>query len=516
MSELLAQIKRARGSATPIVAINTSDQSGLEDKIATAFEDTPVMAWDVVRGPYPVTVAGEGALRRLLGSMDASAVNTFPDLSLMVLEADWTGLTDPRGMGPILLVHNAHRLVEDTNTSAAGRCIQGIVNLRDPFARCGSTLVLLAPSWTSPPELGSDVLELDDPLPEDEERRQMARQIFEETAQNMDEEPDGFSFTGGDVERSVNLTRGLSRFAAAQTVYLALRKKGIDTKRLQSRFVAAVNAAPGLRYDDDIVPLEDVRGLANFKAFAQALSAGREVPDIVVRLDEIEKMFAGSSSDSSGVTQNALGAILTWMEENEATGLIALGPPGSGKSMSSLALGGALGVPTVSFDLGAMKSSLVGSTEQNIRASLKTLKGLARRTFFIASCNREVDLPPELRRRFKMGTWFFDLPTAEERESIWELYLGRYELGAAPRPDDDGWTGAEIKAACETAWRLRVTPKEASQWIVPVSTSAAEQIRSLREGAAGRYVSASSPGPYQYTSVKVGKVGKSRRLSLAD
>ena len=65
-------------------------------------------------------------------------------------------------------------------------------------------------------------------------------------------------------------------------------------------------------------------------------------------------------------------------------------------------------------------------------------------------------------------------------------------------PDDDGWTGAEIKECCRKAYRLKMSLVEAARYIVPVSKSAAEQIKALRQQASGKFISASTPGVYQY------------------
>jgi hypothetical protein len=48
------------------------------------------------------------------------------------------------------------------------------------------------------------------------------------------------------------------------------------------------------------------------------------------------------------------------------------------------------------------------------------------------------------------------------------------------------------------AWRLRSSLREASEYIVPVARSAAQQIEALRMQASGRFISASSPGIYRY------------------
>ena len=63
-------------------------------------------------------------------------------------------------------------------------------------------------------------------------------------------------------------------------------------------------------------------------------------------------------------------------------------------------------------------------------------------------------------------------------------------------PDDEGWTGAEIKECCRKAWRLNLSLKESATYIVPVSRSAADQIEALRRQASGRFLSASTPGVY--------------------
>ena len=102
-----------------------------------------------------------------------------------------------------------------------------------------------------------------------------------------------------------------------------------------------------------------------------------------------------------------------------------------------------------------------------------------------------------MRRRFTLGTFLFDLPSAEEREAIWNIYLRKYEV-SGDLPDDEGWTGAEIKECCRKAYRLKLSPIDSARYIVPVSRSAADQIQALRKQASGRFLSASKPGVYEY------------------
>ena len=117
-----------------------------------------------------------------------------------------------------------------------------------------------------------------------------------------------------------------------------------------------------------------------------------------------------------------------------------IGPRGGAKSATAKATGGTAGIPTIAFDLAAMESSLVGASTERLHT---------------------YDVSGDL-------------------------------------PDDEGWTGAEIKECYRKAHRVRMTLAEASRLIVPVSRSAGEQIKALRQMASGKFISASTPGVYRY------------------
>ena len=118
--------------------------------------------------------------------------------------------------------------------------------------------------------------------------------------------------------------------------------------------------------------------------------------------------------------------------------------------------------------------------------------------FFIGTANDIRRLPPEFTRAERLdGVYFVDLPTGEQRRAIWQLYRRQYHIGASePIPDDDGWTGAEIKSCCRLSALLDVSLMEAARNVVPVSITAAEEIEQLRDWASGRCLSADRPGIY--------------------
>ena len=125
--------------------------------------------------------------------------------------------------------------------------------------------------------------------------------------------------------------------------------------------------------------------------------------------------------------------------------------------------------------------------------------------FFVMTSNDIRVIKPELKRRFRKGIWFFDLPSEEERGLIWNIYLSKYSdvsdykrtpSGGVEGINDSVWTGAEIETCVSTAWEENVTLQEAAKGIIPVAVSGKDEVERLRSEASGRYNSASYPGAY--------------------
>jgi hypothetical protein len=329
---------------------------------------------------------------------------------------------------------------------------------------------------------------IDEPLPSTDDLGKLVTDTFESASLPA---PDDAT-----VCKSVDALVGLAAFPAEQVLAMSLSKNGLDLDRLWERKCQAVEQTPGLAIWRGGETFDQIGGCDTIKRFLTAVLHGREAPRLVVFVDEIEKAFAGTGTDMSGVKTEMTGTMLSWMQDRGADGTIFIGPPGAAKSAVAKAAGATAGIPTVAFDLSAMQSSLVGGSGERLRAALQVVDAISQgRSLWIATCNSITSLPPELRRRFTLGTFFFDLPSAEEREAIWEIYIQRWNL-TGDRPDDDGWTGAEIKECCRKAWRLKLSLRESAEYIVPVSRSAADQIEALRRQASGRFLSASQPGVF--------------------
>src|SRR5207302_4234048 len=253
-------------------------------------------------------------------------------------------------------------------------------------------------------------------------------------------------------EQAVDALRGLAAFSAEQVTAMSLHESGLDLNGLWERKRQMISATPGLIVYNGSEKFDDIGGCDQVKEFMRGIIKGLEAPRVVVFIDEIEKAMAGSSagaSDSSGVSQDFLGTLLSYMENTEASGCIFIGPPGAAKSAISKATGSEAGVPTIMLDLGGMKASLVGESETRLRNALKVITAVGGgRALFLATSNKIANLPPELRRRFTDGTFFFPLPDSEtnyvertERDRFWPLYLKKYKLNAALLKDvnDKGW-----------------------------------------------------------------------------
>jgi SpoVK/Ycf46/Vps4 family AAA+-type ATPase len=187
------------------------------------------------------------------------------------------------------------------------------------------------------------------------------------------------------------------------------------------------------------------------KRIQKVFQVAEELSPCVLWIDELEKVFAGSGTDSSsadaGVSSRLLGAFLSWMQERKFP------------------------------------------------------------VFVAATCNNVSALPPELIRKGRFDELFFvDLPNQTERKQIFALELARRNRHPGEFDLDQvasaalGYSGAEIQAAVQAALYAAFSsnqPLKTSSLIdalartVPLSTTRAEEIQQLRDWARARAVPAS-------------------------
>jgi len=480
--KFLDQFMSARRVATPLIAVRTPDPASTVSTITLDkfHATTPILLWDCVRGLIAANEPGKplaAALIRSVNPDDPKAEN-LADPILMLLTAM------KMSKESILFMSNLHRFLSDH------QIVQALWNIRDAFKQNTRTLVIICPAITLPLEIGQDILILDEPLPDPE---QLAGIVGETYLAASVAKPNTET-----VERAVDALCGLAAFPAEQVCAMSIRKDGLDFDQLWERKRQAIEQTPGLNVWRGKQSFSDIGGCENIKKFLTSVANGKNRPRAIIFQDEIEKQFAGAGGDLSGITQELLGNQLSFMQDNNSTGILEIGHAGVAKSDIAKAFGNEASIPTIQLDLGAAKGSLVGESNANMRTILKVIEAVSQgRALWIATCNDIKGLPPELRRRYSFGTFFFDLPTPSERNLIWNIYFEKFGLKDREKPLDTGWTGAEIKNCCDIAYRLEIPLKEAANYIVPLSTSASERINGLRQEANGRYISAAYPGPYK-------------------
>ena len=264
----------------------------------------------------------------------------------------------------ILVIHNAHLFWADPLV------LQGVLNLRDKFKANGNMIILFVALGTVvPPELNNDMLLLTEPLPSRTEIKQIVRDVYGYAQQlnpKLQLPSDKTLMQAGDA------LVGIAAFASDQAAAMSLDTKSgvLDIKSLWGRKRDIITATPGLSFYDGPETLADIGGLDNIKDYGCRLMEGKRGAQVLLRIDEIEKMFAGAGTDSSGVTGKLLGNFLSWVEDKHVLCMLFLGVPGASKSFYIYCLGGQYGKPVINFNIASMQDSLVGNSEASISLAL--------------------------------------------------------------------------------------------------------------------------------------------------
>jgi SpoVK/Ycf46/Vps4 family AAA+-type ATPase len=245
-------------------------------------------------------------------------------------------------------------------------------------------------------------------------------------------------------------------------------------------------------------------------------------------------------------------------------GILMVGIPGGGKSLTAKAVGAAWRLPLLRLDVGKVFAGIVGSSEENMRRAIQMAEavapsilwvdelekgfsgtgssnqsdaGTAARVFgsfitwlqektspvfVIATANNVDELPPEMMRKGRFDEIFFvDLPTLPERREIMQIHVkrrGRDPVGFnldLLAEKSEGMTGAEIEQAVVSAL-FDVYDRNGSagvlategvvhslQETVPLSRTMKEKIATLRNWCKTRARPASSE--YQTTKQEGGR-----------
>jgi hypothetical protein len=485
---LQQQIQKARSVSVPLILPETSDPAATIKTVMKAINgkktEVPIIGFDGVRGFYGMNDAGLAFIK---------GIDEGGGIGAMLAAMSSPATLEPQG--GVLFWHQP-----DWNNP---QVVQGVWLLRDSFKAKGWTWIGLAPTANLPAQLRLDVVVIPEKFPDRAELDGIVTRIIESTnasarkakASELVIEPP----VKAEVVRSL---RGLNSFSAEQCCYFNLDTTGIDPKGCWAFKLNTVKQSQGCEMSVINPDFSSLAGLRSVKEFMGGIINGKKPIDVFVFLDEIEKMTSGQGTDTSGVTTKMIGQFLTGTQDRRWKGVILTGVPGTGKTFTGQSCSGEARAVFFKVSFSEMQSSLVGSSEANMKTMFSTVDALGENVFMIATCNNMASLTPEMVARFRMGTFFYDFPDEEERAALWKLYMKQYSLPDQAIPPSQGWVGREIESACEKADMMNKPLVEVARFVVPQTISQRSKLEEVRSAASGRYLSASYPGLFQSTRIQ--------------
>jgi hypothetical protein len=508
--EILYTYFRMRRAGVPLVVVSTADSASFahelikgipemvlsnewNEDISLRERNVAIFGWDAVRG---VTALNEIAGTRL-GEVheNPAALGGKPDIALQKLQ----GIAD----NAIVLLNMKQEWLSDPVVK------QGIANLRDPFSENYRMLMIIGNELQIPFELTGDVVFLDEQLPTRDELRDVITNIYTQAGGDVE-------IVGNDViDNAVESMSGLTAFQTEQLVAIHATKTTLPVDKLWTAKKRIIGQTPGLSIFESDEDFSNLVGLENIKEFLRRLLHGKNKPNAIVFIDELEKSLNTQTNDSSGVSLDQLQSVLIEMTDSDAAGMLLYGVPGVGKSAIAKAAGNEGGIPTLKLDFGAAKGSLVGQSEGQIRTALKKIRAISSgRTLWIATCNAVAGLPAELRSRFSFGSFFFDIPGVTARSQLWKMYQAKFGVNGKPPTKTKNWTGREVRNCCRLAHDMDIPLKDAASYIVPVIESAAESVKLMRKEADQVFLDADHPGKYSIGRSATAASKQGRKISL--
>ncbi len=481
--------------STPIIAITTPDPVSTITDIADWYKSTEtfVFCWDIVSG-FTLNERSAAFWTSLGNSLTEATTIPDSEKNAMLLTYNQMGRGGDASSAlelckyfppnSIVIIKHADVLLEDPKLQ------QAIMNLRNSFKSNNRSIVLVSSWFTLPICLRNDTVVIDEPLPSRNALRLAAESITESA---------GLDFTtfNQSMDHIIDCVSGLPYFQAEQALSLAIQRNGFDTTRLIKIKQQLVNQTRGLSVHIQTQDYSTIGGLDGIKQYMRLLMNGPRPPQCILWIDEFDKSGVNYTGDSNGINADLLGTMLSYMEDTNAHGICLHGVPGCGKSALVKATGAEFGRMVIRMDLGAMKGSFVGESEANLRASLRLADALGQGNVLVmATTNSQRGMDSAMKSRFS-ETFFFNMPTPEELDPIWDIHKRAFGLTDAAKPSKHGWVGRDVKKCCNTSYRLGIPLEQAARSVVPVGVASAQEIATMIQEAKNKYICANTGNIYQ-------------------
>ena len=371
--------------------------------------------------------------------------------------------------------------------------------------------------WNQLQRLGM-VIKID--LPNEDEMYSIIKEYIDDYRSEITIEWDN-----SDIREAAATLAGVTRIEAENVIAALIANKRIrksdmdEIRQAKDRLFSDISGLEKIEVDAGV---KDVGGLAGLRKW----------------LDEKKELLSPEKRDE-----------LKAKGLQPPRGILLVGVPGCGKSLSAKSISANWRLPLYRLDFATVQGSYVGQSEQQLKDALTTAenvspcilwideieKGLSgagasndggvstrmvgqflfwlqeckKQVFVVATANDVSMLPSELLRRGRFDELFFvDLPTADERRDILALYMRKYlklEF-VGPFADKiveltDGFTGADLESTVrDLAYRSIANSNfvlneenivTAFNNVVPLSQTSPEKIEAIRDWGKERAVPAS-------------------------
>ncbi len=326
----------------------------------------------------------------------------------------------------------------------------------------GITYVFISVKFEIPPELEREVILSSLQLPTRQEIQKLAEALaFQQDVSFSSEE---------EKNNAIEAALGLTINEAENAFAVSIAKEGKFNAKLIGQVKEQIICNGGLlEFKSSNETLESIGGLKNFTTWAMSRLSAYSI-----------------EAQEYGLPY--------------PRGVMLIGIPGCGKSLTAKALANMWQKPLLKLDVGKLFGSLVGDTEANTRRALETAEAMAPAilwideiekglsgvqasgktdsgvtsrmfgtiltwlqekkapVFVMATANNISQLPPEFLRKGRFDEIFFvDLPDMEERKAIFEIQLKKYKRNSenfeiqSLAEGTENYTGAEIEECVVSA-----------------------------------------------------------------
>lgn len=356
-----------------------------------------------------------------------------------------------------IVLKDVHKELEDTKVIALLKRIAEDNLYRDDYH---TTVFIISATTVIPHELENYITVFELPLPEEKE----IISIIKDFARDLE-----ISISDNVLNNIALSFKGLNEFQIKQILNLAYQDGGYideDDKLLilkeKEQFIKKSGMLEIVNFRETI---DDIGGLENLKDWLQRKA----------------KVFSNlDSAMKFGV--------------DVPKGIMIIGMPGCGKSLTAKATASLFEIPLVRLDVGRLLGKYVGESEQNMRKALKLSEAISpcvlwideiekafagvgtdgggsdvttrlfgqfltwmqekeNTVFIVATANDISRMPPEFLRKGRFDELFFvDLPNGEERRKIIDIHLKKRKKwnkdidSIALIKETEGFNGADLEA----------------------------------------------------------------------